>query len=660
MSQKQRTSVVGRAVRLALALLLAITLFPATSLNAFADELDTVEIEAVGQELGAETDELEAEASQSAITIEPSLPEALASVDDEPVDIEQSAQEVPAPHTLEAMGVTVNNIDIVPLSTSAEIVIEARESGQVTIANKWTTDIIVTQDGLPGLPVNSGSLTTLPVTQGDRISVTEENPDATFRQWRDWIYPFVSGVECAIVSMPAMSSFTVNSAGTIAGNNFFKNFNSSGPLISNGYGSLTSLPAGSFDTSNITTTGNSFFNSFNMSGSLTSLPAGSFNTSNITTTGDYFFQNFNAWGSLTSLPAGSFGTSRITTTENNFFTRFNNSGRLTSLPTGSFNTSNITTTGNAFFNDFNASGSLTSLPAGSFNTSNITTTGNAFFNGFNASGSLTSLPTGSFNTSNITTTGNAFFWSFNNRGRLTSLPTGSFNTSGITTGEFGFFRSFNYGGSLTSLPAGSFDTSGITTAGEDFFFVFNYGGSLTSLPASFRLPQSLSSVGAQYCGSMFADSALTKGNQSIPLYFAVASSETFSGTNIAPVNPGAGVTVWVNGGGTIPNRNVTFNLNGGSASWGTGNRTISVQQGALIPAQTATRTGYTLAGWNEGTTRWNFASHTVPARNITLVAQWKPNTNTAYKVEHYKVSSTGKVTLAATQNLKGTTAAKVT
>ena len=195
--------------------------------------------------------------------------------------------------------------------------------------------------------------------------------------------------------------------------------------------------------------------------------------------------------------------------------------------------------------------------------------------------------------------------------------------------------------------------------------------------------------------------------------------------------------VWVAGTLPKPSHDVTLNPNGGTGSWGAGSRTISVEQGALVPSQTATRTGYTLAGWNDGTTRWNFANHAMPARNVTLVAQWtansynvsynanggtgslgsqaatygesykirantfkrtgytfsgwntaangsgrayaasasftynftanttlyaqwKPNTNTAYKVEHYKVSSTGKVTLAATQNLKGTTAAKVT
>jgi surface protein len=75
------------------------------------------------------------------------------------------------------------------------------------------------------------------------------------------------------------------------------------------------LPAGSFDTSNISgTVGTYFFYYFNYNGALTSLPVGSFDTSSISgTVGDYFFAYFNYSGALTSLPAGSFDTSSITT-----------------------------------------------------------------------------------------------------------------------------------------------------------------------------------------------------------------------------------------------------------------------------------------------------------------------------------------------------------
>jgi surface protein len=184
-----------------------------------------------------------------------------------------------------------------------------------------------------------------------------------------------------------------------------------------------------------------------------------------------FFPYFNEGGALTSLPDGSFDTSNITTVKREgFFNSFNKGGALTSLPVGSFDTSNITTAeGGVFFSDFNNSGALTSLPVGSFDTSNISgSVGFYFFYYFNYNGALTSLPEGSFNTSKITTVGNDFFSYFNNNRNLTSLPDGSFDISNITTlgieeefdfiriKGYNFFLSFNNNGNLTSLPEGSF------------------------------------------------------------------------------------------------------------------------------------------------------------------------------------------------------------
>jgi hypothetical protein len=129
--------------------------------------------------------------------------------------------------------------------------------------------------------------------------------------------------------MPAMNAFTVDEAGTIAGNFFFRTFNHSG--------SISALPAGSFDTSNITTVGSNFFDSFVRENSiLTALPAGSFNTSNITTIGSSFFSYFafkNTY--LTALPAGSFNTNGIPIgAYSNFFVSFNQKGKLKKVTSG--------------------------------------------------------------------------------------------------------------------------------------------------------------------------------------------------------------------------------------------------------------------------------------------------------------------------------------
>ncbi|MDR1432525.1 MAG: YDG domain-containing protein [Propionibacteriaceae bacterium] len=283
----------------------------------------------------------------------------------------------------------------------------------------------------------------------------------------------------AVSAFPKLRAFQPEAG--VAEDNFFYRFN--------GDGALASLPAGSFDTSEITQTGVYFFNGFNATGALTSLPAGSFDISNITEAGDFFFAEFCGEGELTSLPAGSFDFSGITQVPDYFFYGFNTHGTaLTSLPAGSFDTSKITEVGDYFFNSFNHMGSLPALPAGSFDTSNITEVGSDFFDSFNDTGQLINLPTGSFDISSVVTEGGDFFRGFNYMGKIVELPAGSFHLSRMESTSTNFFTAFDYLGALQTLPAGSFNTERIEDAGTFFFAEFNYQGALTELPAgSFRL-----------------------------------------------------------------------------------------------------------------------------------------------------------------------------
>lgn len=74
----------------------------------------------------------------------------------------------------------------------------------------------------------------------------------------------------------------------------------------------------------------------------------------------------------------------------------------------------------------------------------------------------------------------------------------------------------------------------------------------------------------------------------------------------------------------------------------------------VIAPQNVTRTGYTFVGWE-------VAPVTVmPAESLTYRAVWTPNSNTAYKVEHYKEQLDGSYALADTDNLTGTTDSDVT
>lgn len=283
---------------------------------------------------------------------------------------------------------------LVSSESDGVFMIMADETGTMVIKNRWTTNILVknkTQD-TEEVSVAPMYTTNVQVNASDMVVVSESSIDSTFRSWAtntlNYTPPFVTGVSSHIVSMPAMNSFTIDTAGTTAGDFFFAGFNNGG--------SLTSLPAGSFDTGSITTAGSHFFMSFNVNGKLTSLPVGSFDTSNITTVDNYFFSHFNNRGSITSLPANSFDISNISVAHNYFFMSFNYGGELTSLPAGSFDTGSITTAGDFFFAGFNAQvlgspsiiGKLASLPIGSFNTRNITTVGTNCFMEFNYGGCL--------------------------------------------------------------------------------------------------------------------------------------------------------------------------------------------------------------------------------------------------------------------------------
>ena len=231
---------------------------------------------------------------------------------------------------------------------ASDIVVKITTQGTGYIKNVWNSTVNYTGTGTCPASGTLSAFARVDVSScsaNDTMTISERTPGTSFRQWAEnntGQYAFfgksnykAGTARGEITQMPPMSSFTTDSTGTTAGNDFFANFNR--------YGALTSLPAGSFDISKITTVGDSFFYYFNGSGSLTSLPVGSFNTSNITTLGNDFFTSFNSYGALTSLPVGSFNTSNITTAGDGFFDSFNDSGSLTSLPAGSFHTSNITT-----------------------------------------------------------------------------------------------------------------------------------------------------------------------------------------------------------------------------------------------------------------------------------------------------------------------------
>ena len=63
----------------------------------------------------------------------------------------------------------------------------------------------------------------------------------------------------------------------------------------------------------------------------------------------------------------------------------------------------------------------------------------------------------------------------------------------------------------------------------------------------------------------------------------------------------------------------------------------------------AAKPGYTFVGWGD------FDFDKAPTESVTVEAVFKANTDTAYKVEHYKKAHDNKTTLVETENKPGTT-----
>ncbi|MBP5428876.1 MAG: leucine-rich repeat protein [Clostridia bacterium] len=94
---------------------------------------------------------------------------------------------------------------------------------------------------------------------------------------------------------------------------------------------------------------------------------------------------------------------------------------------------------------------------------------------------------------------------------------------------------------------------------------------------------------------------------------------------------------------------VSFATNGGSAV-----TAQKVEEDGFATSPTTTRTGYTFANWNYDFSR--------PVKNdLTITAQWTPNTDTAFTVEYYLQNAAGTgYDKTTTEKKTGTTASSVT
>lgn len=126
------------------------------------------------------------------------------------------------------------------------------------------------------------------------------------------------------------------------------------------------------------------------------------------------------------------------------------------------------------------------------------------------------------------------------------------------------------------------------------------------------------------------------------------------------------VTLYAQWGDKASTVQLTYKANGGKEADIVRNNLLNNEQVTLLGADTFTRTGYTLTGWNtqpDGSGK-GFdlgASARVDNGSNDLYAQWTPNTDTTYKVEFYYQNDDGSYpsTASKTEPRTGTTDATV-
>ncbi len=185
-----------------------------------------------------------------------------------------------------------------------------------------------------------------------------------------------------------------------------------------------------------------------------------------------------------------------------------------------------------------------------------------------------------------------------------------------------------------------------------------YTAQFNETPRQYRVTWDAATNGGT-CGTEYSDFSYNAAIGTLP----VASKEghTFNGwftsaTGGTQITTATKVTadVTYHAQFTINTHKLAWNFDGGTPSGSYTEANNALAYGSAITYPTLSKTGYTFAGWSSDAT-------SMPDADLTITANWTANTNTAYKVEHYKQNVAGEgYDLADTDNLTGTTGASVT
>ncbi len=385
---------------------------------------------------------------------------------------------------------------------------------------------------------------------------------------------------------------------------------------------VISINLNNLNTSNVTNMKSMFSNCIN----LTSLDVSKLDTTNVTN----MESMFSGCSNLESLNIGDLATFNVT----NVKYMFQGCTSLTNLNLEFFDTDNVTDM--SFM--FQGCTSLTNLNLRGVITSEV----NNMNYMFAECNSLTNLDLSGFNTSKVTNMANMF----TNCTNLASLDLSGFNTSNVTDMMSMFYEC----SSLISVDVSNFNTSNVDRMVSMF-----YGCSgLESLDiSSFDMSKSSSNASKNMLSGCNFNTLITpkRGNTAELLPYTMYDEEGSLYTQL-PYNS---KTLYKKIEYTVQ-----FNENGGTINSGNINKYI-YGVGATLPID-VTKTGYIFDGWYEDSLllgdKVTSISSTATGNKI-YYAKWIANTNTSYKVEHYKQTGTG-YALEESEDRTGTTGAEVT
>lgn len=167
-------------------------------------------------------------------------------------------------------------------------------------------------------------------------------------------------------------------------------------------------------------------------------------------------------------------------------------------------------------------------------------------------------------------------------------------------------------------------------------------GSAQNVSTAISITPSASVPGYTFSGWTTTDAVITSGSFTMP-----DSAVVLQGSWIANTHD-----ITYAYAGSIPAGANTYLPTGETAVAYGSNKTVE-----LTPSTTSSASvlGYTFSGWTTTDATVTNGSFTMPDNAVSFLGSWSANTDTSYKVEHYKVNSFGVASLADTTLLSGTT-----